>query len=96
MNIWEHLKDYAESANLQPGMAFETSILGPVECYVDRPGEPITGFVHSDMQAAARRNGFFIEAALPKEDKYILRVIDDRRMKHRTGRFAGTPQQQQP
>lgn len=74
MDIWEEFREYCWVANLLPGMCFETTLLGKV-LWVELDTGECTGLIPKDLQKEAKRNGFLIEAALYKENKYVLRVL---------------------
>ena len=79
MSVWDDLRDFSRGRN---GRSFRTSLIGRVR-FIDEnwrirpmnsPPE-LTGWIPPDLQRAAEKEGFVIEAALWREGVYVLREL---------------------
>ena len=70
MNLWEILQ---EAAQRMDGETIETTLLGRVRPMKTDNGE-LTGYIPPELQSEANRYGMVIEAALWREDRYVLRA----------------------
>ena len=74
---WEFIKETANGMKLYPGETFETTLLGQVPYWINNG--VAEGIVDPSLQRIAMNHGFVIEAAFPRESKYLLRVISPMR-----------------
>lgn len=70
--VWDECDDHCKDINLQPGMTFETSLLGRVPFHM-KDGEYVS-FIPSDLQYRAKLHGYLIVGADYKSGFYAVQL----------------------
>ncbi len=87
--MWEFLKAEAAARGLLPGMTFDTTLLGTVPTAWCRTSGTVS-VISRGLQRAANENGFVIEAADWRENRYTLRLMPSNALGNRRAAFGAS------